>query len=490
MLNFSQDALTFDDVLLVPQESNVMPKDVNLKTMLTKRIALNIPMVSSAMDTVTESRLAITLAQEGGLGVIHKNMDAYDQAQEVKKVKKYESGMVKDPVTITSQCTVRRLLEIIHNYEFSGVPVVEPDGRLVGIITSRDVRFENNLDLTVDQIMTPKEHLVTVEENFDRDEIVDLLHHHRIERVLVVDKQFRLIGMVTVTDILKAQENPKAAKDAEGQLLVGAAVGVKHEERERAMALYEAGVDVLVVDTAHGHSQLVLDQVEWLKSTLPDIDIIGGNVATAKAAQALINVGADGIKVGVGPGSICTTRIVTGVGVPQVSAIDNVVHIAQQHQVPVIADGGIRFSGDICKALGAGAHCVMIGSLLAGTDESPGEVELYRGRSYKTYRGMGSMGAMSQGSSDRYFQQAQADNNQYVPEGIEGRVPYKGSLISMIHQLMGGLRSGMGYTGSPDIDTLRHNAEFMKISSSSVGENHVHDVSIIKEAPNYWLSQG
>lgn len=490
MLNFAHDALTFDDVLLVPQESNVMPKDVDLKTSLTKHISLNMPMVSAAMDTVTESRLAITLAQEGGLGVIHKNMTAYDQAEEVRKVKKYESGMVKDPVTITSQCTVRRLLEIINKYEFSGVPVVGSDNQLVGIITSRDVRFENNLDLTVDKIMTPQNQLVTVEQDFDRDQIIDLLHHHRIERVLVVDKQFRLVGMVTVTDILKAQENPKAAKDADGQLLVGAAVGVKHEERERAMALFEAGVDVLVVDTAHGHSQLVLDQVKWLKEKLPDIDIIGGNVATAAGAQALIEAGVDGIKVGVGPGSICTTRIVTGVGVPQISAIHNVVQVAHPQGVPVIADGGIRFSGDICKAIAAGANCVMIGSLLAGTDESPGEVELYRGRSYKTYRGMGSMGAMAQGSSDRYFQEEQSDQNKYVPEGIEGRVPYKGSLVSMIEQLMGGLRSGMGYTGCGDINTLREQAEFMKISPSSMGESHAHDVSIIKEAPNYWLNQG
>lgn len=490
MLNFAQDALTFDDVLLVPQESDVIPKDVDLQTSLTQRIKLNIPMISSAMDTVTESRLAITMAQEGGLGVVHKNMTAFDQAQEVKKVKKYESGMVKDPVTITRQCTVRRLLEIIHKYEFSGVPVVEGDNQLVGIITSRDVRFENNLDLTVDQIMTPQDQLVTVQKDFDRNTIIDLLHHHRIERVLVVDEQFRLVGMVTVTDILKAQENPKAAKDSDGQLLVGAAVGVKHEERERAMALYEAGVDVLVVDTAHGHSQLVLDQVKWLKQTLPDVDVIGGNIATGAGAEALINAGVDGIKVGVGPGSICTTRIVTGVGVPQISAIHNVVQVAYTRDIPVIADGGIRFSGDICKAIAAGANCVMIGSLLAGTDESPGEVELYRGRSYKTYRGMGSMGAMSQGSSDRYFQQDQSDDSKYVPEGIEGRVPYKGSLVSMIEQLMGGLRSGMGYTGSGDINTLREQAQFMKVSASGMGESHAHDVSIIKEAPNYWLNQG
>lgn len=490
MLNFAKDALTFDDVLLVPQESNVIPKDVDLTTDLSRRIKLNIPMISSAMDTVTESRLAITMAQEGGLGVVHKNMSAFDQAQEVKKVKKYESGMVKDPVTITRQCTVRRLLEIINKYEFSGVPVVEADNQLVGIITSRDVRFENNLDLTVDQIMTPQDQLVTVRQDFDRDTIIDLLHHHRIERVLVVDDQYRLVGMVTVTDILKAQENPKAAKDADGQLLVGAAVGVKHEERERAMALYEAGVDVLVVDTAHGHSQLVLDQVKWLKQTLPDVDVIGGNVATGAGAQALIDAGVDGIKVGVGPGSICTTRIVTGVGVPQISAIHNVVQVAHPLNIPVIADGGIRFSGDICKAIAAGANSVMIGSLLAGTDESPGEVELYRGRSYKTYRGMGSMGAMSQGSSDRYFQEAQSDDSKYVPEGIEGRVPYKGSLVSMIEQLMGGLRSGMGYTGSADITALREHAQFMKISASAMGESHAHDVSIIKEAPNYWLNQG
>lgn len=490
MLNFAKDALTFDDVLLVPQESNVIPKDVDLTTALSRRIKLNIPMISSAMDTVTESRLAITIAQEGGLGVVHKNMSAFEQAQEVKKVKKYESGMVKDPVTITRQCTVRRLLEIINKYEFSGVPVVEADNQLVGIITSRDVRFENNLDLTVDQIMTPQDQLVTVRQDFDRDTIIDLLHHHRIERVLVVDDQYRLVGMVTVTDILKAQENPKAAKDADGQLLVGAAVGVKHEERERAMALYEAGVDVLVVDTAHGHSQLVLDQVKWLKQTLPDVDVIGGNVATGAGAQALIDAGVDGIKVGVGPGSICTTRIVTGVGVPQISAIHNVVQVAHPLNIPVIADGGIRFSGDICKAIAAGANSVMIGSLLAGTDESPGEVELYRGRSYKTYRGMGSMGAMAQGSSDRYFQESQSDDSKYVPEGIEGRVPYKGSLVSMIEQLMGGLRSGMGYTGSADITALREHTQFMKISASAMGESHAHDVSIIKEAPNYWLNQG
>lgn len=487
-----EDALTFDDVLLLPAESLVLPKDVALKTQLTREIILNIPLLSAAMDTVTEARLAISLAQEGGLGIIHKNLTIEQQAAEVRKVKKFESGVVKDPVTVSPQTSVRQVLEMIKAYNFHALPVVEDNNQLVGIVTSRDLRFETNLDQPVANIMTPKTRLVTAKEFTDLEKIRGLLHQHRIEKVLVVNDAFQLKGMVTVKDILKAKEKPFACKDASGQLRVGAAVGTGAESDERVAALVAAGVDVLVVDTAHGHSKGVLDRVKWVKKQYPAIQVIAGNIATAKAAQALADAGADAVKVGIGPGSICTTRIVTGVGVPQITAIANVKEALKGTQVGIIADGGIRYSGDICKAIAAGASAVMIGSLLAGTEEAPGEVELYHGRSYKTYRGMGSLGAMAQrhGSSDRYFQDGMTSIDKLVPEGIEGRVPYKGSLINIVGQLMGGLRSGMGYTGCPDIPTLHKKAEFIRVTASGVREGHVHDVQITKEAPNYQVSEG
>ncbi|WP_114834196.1 IMP dehydrogenase [Aquicella lusitana] len=481
-------ALTFDDVLLLPGESAILPKDVDLKTRLTRQITLNIPLLSAAMDTVTEARLAIALAQEGGLGIIHKNMPIAEQASQVRKVKKFESGVVKDPITISPQTTVRQVIELSKKFNFHAFPVVEGQ-QVVGIVTSRDLRFETNLDQPVANLMTSKDRLVTVKASADRDLVKKLLHKHRIEKVLVVNDNFELQGMITVKDILKEQAKPSASKDAQGQLRVGAAVGTGADTEERVAALVAAGVDVIVVDTAHGHSRNVIERVRWVKKHFPEVSVIGGNIATADAAKALAEAGADAVKVGIGPGSICTTRIVTGVGVPQITAISNVSAALKGTDLGIIADGGIRYSGDVCKALAAGASAVMIGSLFAGTEEAPGEVELYHGRSYKSYRGMGSLGAMAQrhGSSDRYFQDGTIDTEKLVPEGIEGRVPYKGSMVNIVNQLMGGLRSGMGYTGSPDIDALRNQAQFVRVTPSGVRESHVHDVQITKEAPNYHI---
>ncbi|MDR3477483.1 MAG: IMP dehydrogenase [Gammaproteobacteria bacterium] len=486
-----EEALTFDDVLLLPAESSVLPKDVDLKTRLTRDITLNIPLLSAAMDTVTEARLAIAMAQEGGMGIIHKNMTIEQQAAEVRRVKKFESGVVKDPITVSPDTTVRQVLEIIQAYNFHALPVVLADQQLVGIVTSRDLRFEENLDQPVANIMTPKERLVTAKEGTDREIIRELLHKHRIEKVLLVNDSFQLSGMVTVKDIFKNQEKPFACKDPLGQLRVGAAVGTSEESEDRVAALVAAGVDLIIVDTAHGHSKGVIKRVEWIKQHYPHLNVIGGNIATASAALALADAGADAVKVGIGPGSICTTRIVTGVGVPQISAITNVSAALLGRDVGVIADGGIRYSGDICKAIAAGASAIMVGSLFAGTEEAPGEVELYHGRSYKAYRGMGSLGAMAQrnGSSDRYFQEGVTAADKLVPEGIEGRVPYKGSLVSIVSQLMGGLRSGMGYTGCADIDVMRTKPEFIRVTSSGVRESHVHDVQITKEAPNYQIEE-
>lgn len=489
MIRLAHDdlALTFDDVLLLPGESAVLPKDVDLKTQLTKHISLNIPLLSAAMDTVTESRLAIALAQEGGLGVLHKNMSIVQQATEVKKVKRFESGVVKDPVTIAPQTTVREVMDLIKRYNFYAFPVVDTGNKLVGILTSRDLRFETNLDQPVVNLMTEKDRLVTVNEPADRDRVKQLLRKHRIEKVLVVNDQFQLQGMVTVKDILKEQEKPFACKDSQGQLRVGAAVGTGADTDERVAALVSAGVDIIVVDTAHGHSRNVIERVRWIKKHYPQVDVIAGNIATAEAAKALADAGADAVKVGIGPGSICTTRIVTGVGVPQITAIAHVADAVAKKGIGVIADGGIRFSGDVSKALAAGATAVMVGGLFAGTEEAPGEVELYHGRSYKSYRGMGSLGAMAQrhGSSDRYFQDSADGADKLVPEGIEGRVPYKGSLVGIINQLMGGLRSGMGYTGCATIQELHQKPRFVRVTPSGVRESHVHDVQITKEAPNY-----
>ncbi len=486
MLRISQEALTFDDILLVPGYSEVLPNEVSLKTRLTRGIELNIPLVSAAMDTVTEARLAIAMAQEGGIGIIHKNMTIEQQAAEVRKVKRYEAGVVKDPITIEADATVRDLFELTSLHNISGVPVLH-DGDLVGIVTSRDVRFENRLEVTVREVMTPKERLVTVREGADKDDARELLHKHRIERVLIVDDKFALKGMMTVNDIEKAKAYPLASKDDQGRLRVGAAVGTGKDTGDRVAALVAAGVDVVVVDTAHGHSKGVIERVRWVKQNFPDVQVIGGNIATGAAAKALAEAGADAVKVGIGPGSICTTRIVAGVGVPQISAIANVAAALEGTGVPLIADGGIRFSGDLSKAIVAGASCVMMGSMFAGTEEAPGEIELFQGRSYKAYRGMGSLGAMSQaqGSSDRYFQDSSAGAEKLVPEGIEGRVPYKGTLSAIIHQLMGGLRSSMGYTGSADIEEMRTKPEFVRITGAGMAESHVHDVQITKEAPNY-----
>ena len=481
-----QKALTFDDVLLVPAYSNVLPRDVSLRTQLTRNISLNIPLLSAAMDTVTESRLAIALAQEGGIGIVHKNMSAQAQAAEVAKVKRFESGVVKDPITITPDMTVRDVLALTRRHRISGLPVVQGK-QVVGIVTNRDLRFENNLDQPIRNIMTPRERLITVKENASLDEARGLMHKHRIERVLVINDAFELCGLMTVKDILKSSEHPLACKDSLGRLRAGAAVGVGEGTEERVTLLAEAGVDVIVVDTAHGHSQGVLDRVKWVKSNFSQIEVIGGNIATGGAAQALLDHGADGVKVGIGPGSICTTRIVAGVGVPQIAAIQNVAKVLQGTGVPLIADGGIRYSGDIAKAIAAGAHTVMLGGLFAGTEEAPGEIELYQGRSYKSYRGMGSLGAMQQGSSDRYFQEGEGNQDKLVPEGVEGRVPYKGSVLAVIHQLMGGLRASMGYLGCGDIATIHTKAEFVEISSSGIRESHVHDVQITKEAPNYHI---
>ena len=479
-----QKALTFDDVLLVPAYSNVLPRDVSLRTQLTRNISLNIPLLSAAMDTVTESRLAIALAQEGGIGIVHKNMSAQAQAAQVAKVKRFESGVVKDPITITPDMTVRDVLALTRQHRISGLPVVQGE-QLVGIVTNRDLRFESNLDQPIQNIMTPRERLITVKENANLDEARGLMHKHRIERVLVVNDEFELCGLMTVKDILKSSEHPLACKDSLGRLRVGAAVGVGEGTEARVTLLAEAGVDLIVVDTAHGHSQGVLDRVKWVKENFPRVEVVGGNIATGGAAQALLDHGADGVKVGIGPGSICTTRIVAGVGVPQIAAIQNVAKVLQGSGVPLIADGGIRYSGDIAKAVAAGAHAVMLGGLFAGTEEAPGEIELFQGRSYKSYRGMGSLGAMQQGSKDRYFQEAEANADKLVPEGIEGRVPYKGSVLSVIHQLNGGVRSSMGYLGCSSIAEVHAKAEFVEISSAGIRESHVHDVQITKEAPNY-----
>ncbi len=489
MLRIAEEALTFDDVLLLPAHSVVLPKTVALNTQLTRSIALNIPLVSSAMDTVTESRLAIAMAQEGGLGVLHKSMSAEQQAREVRLVKKYESGVVKDPITISADATIRDLVALMQEYDISGMPVLDGSG-LVGIVTSRDVRFEANLDAKVASIMTVKERLVTVKEDFKLDDVKELLHRHRIEKILVVDDNFGLRGLITLKDIRKSEDFPNACKDELGRLRAAAAVGTGPDSADRIAAIIEAGVDIVIVDTAHGHSQFVLDQVKTIKTKYPEISVIGGNIATADAARDLVKAGADAVKVGIGPGSICTTRIVTGVGVPQISAVANVVEALKDTDVCVISDGGIRYSGDIAKVIAAGAHVVMVGSLLAGSEEAPGEVELYQGRSYKAYRGMGSLGAMShsQGSSDRYFQDVDSGTEKLVPEGIEGRVPYKGTMSAIVHQLMGGLRSSMGYTGSANIEEMRTKTQFVKITASGMNESHVHDVSITKEAPNYRVS--
>jgi IMP dehydrogenase len=485
MLRISEQSLTFDDVLLLPAHSAVLPKDVQLVTRLTREIRLNIPLVSAAMDTVTESRLAIAMAQEGGIGIIHKNMTIEQQAKEVRLVKKYETGVIKDPITVSPDTSIREVLDITRQHNISGVPVVEGE-QLVGIVTNRDTRFETRYDAPVSSIMTGKDKLVTVREGAGREEVLKLLHEYRIEKVLVVDDRFQLRGLITVKDIQKASENPNACKDDQGSLRVGAAVGVGAGTDERVAALVEAGVDVVVVDTAHGHSEGVLRRVRWVKQHYPDLQVIGGNIATADAARALVDAGADCVKVGIGPGSICTTRIIAGVGVPQVSAVANVAHELSAAGVPLIADGGIRYSGDVAKAIAAGAYSIMIGSMFGGTEEAPGEVELYKGRSYKSYRGMGSLGAMSsqQGSSDRYFQEGSAADK-LVPEGIEGRVPYKGPLQPVIHQLLGGLRSSMGYTGCSTIEEMRTKPQFVRVTNAGMAESHVHDVSITKEAPNY-----
>jgi IMP dehydrogenase len=479
-----QRALTFDDVLLVPAHSVILPRDVSLKTRLTRKISLNMPLVSAAMDTVTEARLAIALAQEGGIGIVHKNFSAKGQATEVAKVKRFESGILKDPVTVPPSMSVREVLALTRQHKISGVPVID-DKRVVGIVTNRDLRFETNLDQPVKNIMTPRERLVTVKEGASVEEGKALIHKHRLERVLVVNDQFELRGLITVKDIIKTTEHPDASKDASGRLCVGAAIGVGAGTEERVELLAEAGVDVLVVDTAHGHSQGVLDRVQWVKKNFPQIEVIGGNIATGDAARALVDHGADGVKVGIGPGSICTTRIVAGVGVPQITAIQMVSDALKGSGVPMIADGGIRYSGDISKAIAAGGNSVMLGGLFAGTEEAPGEVELFQGRSYKSYRGMGSIGAMSAGAADRYFQENTANVEKLVPEGIEGRVPYKGSVLAVIHQLMGGLRSSMGYLGCATIDEMHERAGFVEITSAGVRESHVHDVQITKEAPNY-----
>ncbi len=480
-----QKALTFDDVLLIPAHSTVLPREASLKSKLTRGITLNIPLVSAAMDTVTEARLAIALAQEGGIGIVHKNMPPKAQAAEVTKVKRFESGIVKDPITITPDMKVSDVLQLTRQHKISGLPVINGSGRVVGIVTNRDLRFETKLDQPIKNIMTPRQRLITVREGAKREEALALMHKHRLERVLVVNKNFELRGLITVKDILKSTEHPDACKDSLGRLRVGAAIGVGEGTEERAEALIDAGVDVIVVDTAHGHSQNVLNRVKWVKRKFPKTQVIGGNIATAAAAKALVDNGADGVKVGIGPGSICTTRIVAGIGVPQISAIANVLKGLAKTDVPLIADGGIRYSGDIAKAIAAGAHAVMIGGLFAGTEESPGETELFQGRSYKSYRGMGSLSAMQQGAADRYFQDDEPDTDKLVPEGVEGRVPYKGQLAPLVHQLMGGLSSSMGYLGCATIDEVRDKAEFVEITTAGVRESHVHDVQVIKEAPNY-----
>lgn len=480
----SQEALTFDDVLLIPRHSQVLPRDVNLSTRLTRTLTLNIPLLSAAMDTVTEARLAIALGQEGGIGIIHKNLSVERQAAEVSRVKKHESGVVTEPITISPNTTIRQVMDMIAKHGISGLPVV--DGKtLAGIVTQRDLRFETKLDQPVSAIMTPRDRLVTVPEHAPRSAAIEQLHKHRIEKVLIVNDAFELRGMITVKDIRKAQDFPNACKDSEGRLLAGAAVGTGADTDDRVAHLVEAGVDVLIVDTAHGHSQGVLDRVGWIKNRYPDLQVIGGNIATAQAAIDLVARGADGVKVGIGPGSICTTRIVSGVGVPQITAIHDVATALADTDVPLIADGGIRFSGDMAKAIAAGASTVMVGSMFAGTEEAPGEVILYQGRSYKSYRGMGSVGAMRAGSSDRYFQDDEDVADKLVPEGIEGRVPYKGSMSTIVHQMIGGIRSSMGYCGTPDIGSLHRDATFVRVTGAGMRESHVHDVQMTKEAPNY-----
>jgi IMP dehydrogenase len=479
-----QRALTFDDVLLLPAHSRVLPRDVSLRTRLTRKLELNIPLISAAMDTVTESRLAIAIAQEGGIGIIHKNLTPEGQAAEVSKVKRFESGVLRDPVTVSPDITVRQLLALTQQYRVSGFPVVDK-GRVVGMVTNRDYRFETQLDAPVRTIMTPRERLVYVTESASPEEAKALLHKHRLERVLVVNEAFELRGLITVKDILKSTEHPHASKDGQGKLLAGAAVGVGEGTDERVERLVEAGVDVLVVDTAHGHAQGVLDRVQWIKKKFPAVQVIGGNIATASGAKALVDAGADGVKVGIGPGSICTTRVVAGVGVPQITAIDNVREALASTDVPCIADGGVRYSGDVAKAIAAGASSVMMGSMFAGTEEAPGETILYQGRSYKSYRGMGSVGAMQDGAADRYFQDPTNNVDKLVPEGIEGRVPYKGSVLSILYQIIGGLRASMGYCGCETIDQMRSKAQFVEITSAGMRESHVHDVQIVKEAPNY-----
>ncbi|MFM1987989.1 MAG: hypothetical protein RJA99_946 [Pseudomonadota bacterium] len=483
-MRLAKKALTFDDVLLVPAFSEVLPRDTSLSTRLTRNIGLNIPLVSAAMDTVTESRLAIAIAQEGGIGIVHKNLRPAEQAREVARVKRFESGMVRDPITVTPEMPVREVIEITRQHRISGLPVVR--GRqVVGIVTNRDLRFETRLDEPVSSIMTPRERLVTVKEGATLDEAKALMHRHRLERVLVVNDAFELRGLMTVKDILKRTEHPNASKDEFGKLRVGAAVGVGADTDERVELLVRAGVDVIVVDTAHGHSKGVLERVRWVKRSFPQVDVIGGNIATADAARALAEAGADGVKVGIGPGSICTTRIVAGVGVPQISAISDVADALDGSGIPLIADGGIRYSGDVAKALAAGAYTVMMGSMLAGTEEAPGEVILYQGRSYKSYRGMGSLGAMADGAADRYFQDSSANVDKLVPEGIEGRVAYKGSVLNILYQLCGGVRASMGYCGCTNVDEMRTRPSFVEITSAGMRESHVHDVQITKEAPNY-----
>ena len=483
-MRLSQQALTFDDVLLVPGHSTILPKDVSLKTQLTQNIRLNLPLVSAAMDTVTESSLAIALAEQGGLGVIHKNMTPELQAEHVSKVKRFESGVVNDPITINPNMTVEEVMQITQKHKISGLPVLLNE-KIVGIVTNRDLRFEENLDQPVKNVMTPRERLVTVKEGADKDEIMRLLHQHRLERLLVIDKNDTLKGLITVKDIQKSSDHPNACKDQDERLRVGAAVGVSDDTEKRVELLIDAGVDLIVVDTAHGHSKGVLDRIKWIKKHFSSTEIIGGNIATADAAKALMDHGANGVKVGIGPGSICTTRIVAGVGVPQITAISNVAEALHKNNIPFIADGGIRYSGDIAKAIAAGASSVMLGGMFAGTEEAPGEVELYQGRSYKSYRGMGSIGAMQKGSSDRYFQDSENNAENLVPEGIEGRVPYKGSVVDVIHQLMGGLRASMGYVGADSIKNMHSKSNFVHITNAGIKESHVHDVQITKEAPNY-----
>ena len=483
-MRLSEQALTFDDVLLVPGHSTILPKDVSLKTQITQNISLNLPLVSAAMDTVTESSLAIALAEQGGLGVIHKNMSPKLQAEHVSKVKRFESGVVNDPITINPNMTVEEVMQITQKHKISGLPVLLNE-KIVGIVTNRDLRFEENLDQPVKNVMTPRERLVTVKEGADKDEIMRLLHQHRLERLLVIDKNDTLKGLITVKDIQKSSDHPNACKDQDERLRVGAAVGVSDDTEKRVEFLIDAGVDLIVVDTAHGHSKGVLDRIKWIKKHFSSTEVIGGNIATADAAKAIMDHGANGVKVGIGPGSICTTRIVAGVGVPQITAISNVAEALHKNKIPFIADGGIRYSGDIAKAIAAGASSVMLGGMFAGTEEAPGEVELYQGRSYKSYRGMGSIGAMQKGSSDRYFQDSENNAEKLVPEGIEGRVPYKGSVVDVIHQLMGGLRASMGYVGADSIENMHSKSNFVHITNAGIKESHVHDVQITKEAPNY-----